>query len=284
MRFCTTRRALLTLLFAGAMVGGTAAPRQSRSSVSPDDPDFLASPETLDLPRPSLADEQLFSEVVSHNERRSADLRQYSALRTYSVTEVNGKLHAKETVRLDYTAPDKKTFVKLAEEGSGIVRRLVLNRLMESETAAASGKEHHDSSLTPANYVFHVLGQEDLAGRHCFVVEARPKRKDKYLFEGKVWIDSAEFAVVKIAGHPASKLSFWITRADFVRQYEKIGEFWLPARDETFVDVRLYGQKILKIEHHTDTINGDSTCNGSANAALAKPELFEAKRMGSERP
>jgi hypothetical protein len=60
---------------------------------------------------------------------------------------------------------------------------------------------------------------------------------DKYLFEGRVWIDVDDYAVVRIEGHPAKKLSFWIQRADFVRQYIKIGSFWLPQRDETFVQV-----------------------------------------------
>ena len=80
---------------------------------------------------------------------------------------------------------------------------------------------------------------------HCIVVEAIPKRKDKYLFEGKVWIDVEDYAVARILGHPAKKLSFWIQRADFVRQYQKIDDFWLPQRDMTFVDVRLYGKKVM---------------------------------------
>jgi len=29
-------------------------------------------------------------------------------------------------------------------------------------------------------------------------------------------IDTQDFAVVRIAGHPQKKLSFWIERADFV--------------------------------------------------------------------
>jgi hypothetical protein len=51
-------------------------------------------------------------------------------------------------------------------------------------------------------------------------------------------------------------VSFWINRVDFVRQYQKIGEFWLPRRDETFVDVKLYGKKVLTIDHREYTING----------------------------
>jgi hypothetical protein len=44
-------------------------------------------------------------------------------------------------------------------------------------------------------------------------------------------------------------LSFWIKQADFVRQYQKIDGLWLPQRDETYLDVRLYGKKILSIDH-----------------------------------
>ncbi|MGC2767117.1 MAG: hypothetical protein WB607_16535 [Candidatus Acidiferrum sp.] len=206
--------------------------------------------------QPSASGDRIFADLVKHNELRSARLREYSAVRTYAVTDLNGKVHAKEIVQMEYIAPDKKTFVTVAEEGSGVIRNLVLKRLMESEISAAAGKERHDSSITPANYTFRLLNEDDLDNHHCFVVEAIPKRNDKYLFEGKIWIDSSEFAIVKIAGHPAKNLSFWITRADFVRRYEKIRDFWLPASDETFVEVRLYGKKILGIEHHIKSVNG----------------------------
>ena len=142
------------------------------------------------------------------------------------------------------------------QEGSSVVLHLVLNRLMESEASASAGQDRRESSISPANYTFRLLGEEDLGHHRCFVVEALPQRRDKYLFEGKIWIESQEFAVVRISGHPAKNPSFWIKRADFVRQYEKIGDFWLPARDQTFVEVRLYGKKILSIEHHIDRVNG----------------------------
>src|SRR5438445_7491056 len=74
---------------------------------------------------------------------------------------------------------------------------------MESETEAASGKSHRDSTITAANYTFTLLGEQDLGANHCFVVQATPTRSDKYLFEGKVWIDAQDYAVVQIVGHPA---------------------------------------------------------------------------------
>jgi hypothetical protein len=113
----------------------------------------------------------------------------------------------------------------------------------------------------------HLLGEQQVGPYHCFVAQADPKRLDKYLFEGKIWIDTQDFAIVRIEGHPAKKLSFWIERADFVREYQKINEFWLPRRDETFVQVRLYGRKVLTIDHQDYTVNG--TGNKLLNADVA---------------
>jgi len=239
------------LLVAGIIAGGIPAAGQSNQSG-----EQIVLPEPLQPARPSSSGDQIFADLVKHNEIRNAGLREYSAVRTYAVSDLNGKVRAKETVRMDYVAPDKKTFVTIAAEGSSVVRHLVLNRLMESEASASAGQDRRDSSISPANYTFRLLGEEDLGPHRCFVVEALPQRRDKYLFEGKIWIESQEFAVVRISGHPAKNPSFWIKRADFVRQYEKIGDFWLPARDQTFVEVRLYGKKILSIEHHIDRVNG----------------------------
>jgi hypothetical protein len=140
---------------------------------------------------------------------------------------------------------------------------MVFDRLMDSESETASGREHHDSALTPVNYAFTNIGEEDLGRYHCYVVRAAPKRQDKYLFEGNIWIDAQDFAVVKIVGHPAKKPSFWINRADFVRQYQRIGEFWVPYRDETIVHVRMFGKKVFTIDHQEYSINADEDLSGS---------------------
>ena len=202
-----------------------------------------------------MSAERIFAELVRRNDLRNTELRSYSEMRRYSVTDQKGKVHAETEVRLDYRAPDTKSFVPISEKGSAVVRRLVLNRLMESEVEAASGKSHQDSSISAANYTFNLLGEQDLGAKRCFVVQATPTRKDKYLFAGKVWIDAQDYAVVQIVGHPAKKLSVWVDRADFVRRYQKIGDFWLPLKDETSVHIRFYGSKMLTINHESYTIN-----------------------------
>ena len=70
-----------------------------------------------------------------------------------------------------------------------------------------------------------------------------------------------DYSVVRIEGHPAKKLSFWIQRADFVRQYQKIEGFWLPQKDQTLVQVRLYGKKVLTIDHRDYVVNAGQNTN-----------------------
>lgn len=205
-------------------------------------------------PNAAMAND-IIAKMLERNRLRNEELRHYSAVRTYEIKNLEGKVAAQAIVRVDYEAPDKKTFKKTTEKGSGIVRHLVFDRLIQSESETSSGREHHDSAITPANYAFTLVGEEQVGPYRCYLLEAAPKRKEKYLFEGKIWIDAGDFAIVKIAGHPAKKPSFWINRVDFVRQYQKMDGFWLPLRDETSVEVKLYGRRVFTIDHEEYVIN-----------------------------
>lgn len=208
-----------------------------------------------------VTESQVLAELATHNEERRTAMHDYTVLRTYQVVDLKGKVHAEEIGRMEFLSPDKKAFTVTSESGSGLVRRMALHPLINSEIEAAAGKEHHDSAISGDNYTLILLGEQQLGPYRCFVAEAVPKRKAKYLFEGRIWIDANDYSVVRIEGHPATKLSFWIQRADFVRQYQKVDRFWLPETDQTLVQVRLYGKKILKIEHRNYVVNTDQSTN-----------------------
>src|ERR1700693_4591160 len=210
---------------------------------------------------PGVAESRVLAELTAHNGQRRSALHDYSVLRTYQVIDLKGKVHALEVGRMEFLSPDKKTFTVTSESGSGLVRNMALNPLIKSEIETAAGKEHHDSAISADNYSLNLLGEQQVGPHRCFVAEVRPNRKDKHLFEGKVWIDVNDYSVVRIEGHPAKKLSFWIQHAEFVRQYQKIDGFWLPEKDQTLVQVRLYGKKLLKIEHRNYVVNAGQSTN-----------------------
>lgn len=191
----------------------------------------------------------IMAKLLEHNRLREARLGQYSVPRTYRVQNDKGKVRAEAQVVLHYRAPGTKEFKIVAEKGSGLIHTRVFKPLMESEVETSAGRNRHDSSISPNNYTFHLLGEEDVNGYHCFVVQAIPKRNDTYLIRGEIWIHATEFAVVQIAGQPAKNPSFWINRVDFVRRYQKLGEFWLPLKDDSITQVKIVGKNILTIDY-----------------------------------
>jgi hypothetical protein len=252
MEIRSTTKVTLSLLLA-TLIAMTMFAAEAKAQRNSDSQPELSTP--LEPLRPGIAEGQLFDELDVHNQLRKTALLDYTVLRTYRVVDLKGKVHAEEVGQMEFRAPDQKSFVVRSEEGSGVIRQMALKPLISSEIETAAGKQHHDSAISPANYSLDLLGEQQVGPYHCFVAQAVPKRKDKYLFEGKLWIDVDDYAVVRIEGHPAKKLSFWIERADFVRQYQKIDGFWLPERDQTLVQVRLYGKKLLTIDHQDYVVN-----------------------------
>lgn len=107
--------------------------------------------------RPGVTESQVLAELAAHNEQRKAALHDYTVLRTYQIVDLKGKVHAEEIGRMEFFSPDKKTFTVTSESGSGLVRHMALNPLINSEIEATAGKEHHDSAISADNYSLNLL-------------------------------------------------------------------------------------------------------------------------------
>jgi hypothetical protein len=83
-----------------------------------------------------------------------------------------------------------------------------------------------------------------------------PKHKRTDLFDGKIWIDNKDFAIVKITGRLAKSPSFWIKQVDFLRNYQEIDGFWLLSKEEAVSATRIFGKETLTIDYQNYTVNG----------------------------
>lgn len=230
--------ALLLLPLSIATVKGTQSnPRETADAVQPGSVD---KPTTL---------REILSKLIEHNHYKETQLRHYSVVQTYVVKNEKGRALAETQVRMQYRTPGVKTFTTQVANGSRLIRRLVFKPLMEQEVQTAAGRGREASAIGPGNYTFELLGEEHIDPYDCFVVRAIPRRRDKYLFEGKIWIDAQDFGIVKITGHPAKKPSFWVKRIDFVRDYQRVERFWLPLRDNAVAEIRFFGRRTLTIDY-----------------------------------
>lgn len=200
--------------------------------------------------------DQLFSEVAQRNQMRDSELRKYSVVRTYEIDGASGRMQGESTVLMRYEFPRPKSFQVLSERGSRVIQAMVFRPLREHEAETSKGSEKARSAITPANYRVEPAGEADLDGRHCYLLRAIPRRRDKYLFRGTLWIDAQDLAIARIEGQPAKLPSFWVRKVQFVRRYRKAGDFWLPAEDTSVSDVKLFGSHTLTIRY-SDYVLGD---------------------------
>ncbi len=242
---------VLSALPARSLAAGT------KDQVQIPDPPTVTSP--VEPAAPGMTGESVFRGLVEHSKLRDAALRKYTVLRTYQLSNDHGHVYAQETVQMKFNAPGTKSFSPKSAEGSWLIRKLVFRGLMDSEIKTAGGEGHRRSAIAPSNYTFQLLGEQQVGVYRCYVVQAIPKRKGKYLFKGKIWISMPDYGIVGIEGSPDRKLSFWINKASFVRRYEKVGEFWLPQSDRTVVDVKVVGERIFSIRHWNYDINRPNT-------------------------
>ena len=221
-------------------------------AMQPRSPAALA---VLDQAGASLEASAIFERVRQANAQRDAALESYLSTRRYSVFEPGHESDAELLVSMQFVAPSTKAFKTIAVHGVGWIHKRVFGQLMEAEAEAAAGQDKTNSAITPANYEAQFLGSDSLSGRDCYVLSLVPRRRDKYLFVGKAWIDKEDFAIARLEGEPAKSPSFWVVRAPFVREYQRVDRFWLPRQDETRTEIRFAGPYVLRIQYADYQIN-----------------------------
>ncbi len=196
---------------------------------------------------------------------RNSALRAYTVLRHYELENTRFHKRAQMTVEVTYTYPGNKHFRVLEASGSTWVRQNVLKRLLESEVEAYSAEYRRQTRINRANYHLELLGRGRHNGRDCFILTITPKRPEKYLVRGRIWVDAQDYAITRIEGTPAKNPSFWTHDIKVVHEYRKIGPYWLSASIYTKTEVRIFGSTVVKIDYF------DYELNPGESAREAKP-------------
>jgi outer membrane lipoprotein-sorting protein len=200
---------------------------------------------------------EIVAQMEQHNQQRAESLRKYRSVRLYHVeySGFGGHKEAHMQVEATFESPDRKEFHITSESGSKLLLGRVLHRLLESEKEASSARNGKQNSLTRENYEFLLVGRERLAERPAYILQVLPRRNDKYLYRGKIWVDEGDYAVVRIEAEPAKNPSFWIKQTSIQHHYQKVGEFWLPEHNQSVSGTRFGGKAVLTIEYQDYEVN-----------------------------
>jgi hypothetical protein len=154
-----------------------------------------------------------------------------------------------------------KQFTILGEEGSGAIRTHVFHKLLSEETEASRRETRNNTRLIPDNYEFQIVGEETLETGPAYVLSVVPKKEDKYLINGKIWVDADDYSIVRIEGQPARNPSFWVHSVHFVHTYQKVGPFWFASSTHTTSEIRIFGESELTIENSNYSLNAPNKSN-----------------------
>jgi hypothetical protein len=271
---------LLTLAFSTGLSQSAKHTPQKRSATDHKEQvqDYLLS---LDLDNPpALPADIVVDKMMATSARRSAELRGFRTTRNYRL-QYRGFLGTREAgmkVLSTYAAPDKLEFSVVSEYGSKLLLNRVLLKLLDSEREA-----FHDQSqieLSPANYRFNSQGLEQTSGDDPFyVLGVTPKKENKFLYRGKVWIDAHDFALAKMEGQPAKSPSFWIKETQIDSNWQKVDGFWLIQHSRSVSHIRMGGMATLTIDYSDYRI----TSVGCAQGRGLSPQLPDPSSVTPQR-
>ena len=220
--------------------------------------------------RAALSADQVVDNLVRRNQERAQALLHSEATRVYRLVYRGfpSDREAEMTVQATYSSPSSKEFKVVSQSGSKLIQDRVFKRLLESEQEAAQPAMSAQTQLNRNNYEFELAGYEPSETGGQYVLLVTPKRKSKYVYRGKVWVDGNDFAVTHIEAEPAVNPSFWTKRNEIRHDYQKVQSFWLPARNESVSYIRLGGRATLTIEYRDYRVT-DARQSGQAQPAPA---------------
>jgi len=65
------------------------------------------------------------------------------------------------------------------------------------------------TAMTPENYTFQLLDYQKTDAGEFYALDAQPRTKNKFLFQGRIWVDAKDFAVTRVESQPAVNSSWW---------------------------------------------------------------------------
>jgi hypothetical protein len=194
----------------------------------------------------------------------------YQGMRRYVLE--NDRMHkqAKLVARVEAEGNGTKHFEIIEEEGWKAADKHVFRKMLASEEEASSPQERLKTQVAPQNYDFRMIGTEAVGGRTTYAIDVMPKRTEEKLFTGRIWIDTEDYALVRVEGNPAKNPSFWIKDVHFVHTYKKSGPHWFPSSTESVTDVRVFGTTKVTINYF-DYVPRPSGMSETASAKTLQP-------------
>lgn len=197
------------------------------------------------------------SEIIPHidasTQARHDTILGYTVREHYSVFRGADQSHpaADMIVQTTYKKGAGKSYSILAQSGSAIIRRFVLQPILDQEKNINTPGIVEKSWIISANYEMKlkpgVIRQVD--GRDCIAVSLSPKRKASNTLDGTLWVDAKDDSVVEVEGVASQSPSMFAGRTKMMRQYRNMSGFAMATHARAESDSGLFGKTVVTIDY-----------------------------------
>jgi hypothetical protein len=273
------RASRLTLIGMVAMLFAATAVRAQ-------DPGPQAPPPTFKVERipaephpgpPPIPVEEIIQKFAANEDVMKKAYESYDftqSIRLDELSDPGGKFSVTGEV---YTKPDGLRYMRMTKPAESSLK--LMHFSLEDVRVIASMPEFPLTAEEIENYSFKYAGQEKLDQLNTYIFQVKPKtlsRKKRY-FEGVIWIDDHDFAIVKSYGKFVSELEGNGTALPFT-MFETYREnfqskYWLPTytrSDDYFKSEGNEDMPLRLIVHSTDFKVRAATA-GAGGTATAPP-------------
>jgi hypothetical protein len=200
---------------------------------------------------------KVLDRMQAHEEWQKRHLIEYEVKRKFYASNPRFKQESLLEVKTVFRQPSTMQSEVVRSEGSELIRMRVFNKILEAEREANQSK--HEVDITPANYNFTLIGNQDCGGRPCYHLRITPKHRSKYSINGHIWVDAEDGAMVRLQGSPAQRPSFWTLNTEIERQYRRIDGVWLCVDMESTSDIVIAGRSTLRVDYEYNVVRTDGT-------------------------
>ena len=219
---------------------------------------------------PALSTEEIVNNLVRRNLERSRALAAYREPERIGWTTAGSlapglrRWWSRSATRLLGARGRTKEFTIRSESGSKLLIERVFKKMLQSEKESVAEENQRGVALNRDNYNFSLMGQEKTPAGSVYILSVEPRTQNKLLYRGRIWVDAADFAVMRIEGEPAKNPSFWTKETQIEQVYTKVGDFWLPRSNRSTSTIRLGGHASFTIDY------GDYRITASHSVAAAR--------------
>jgi hypothetical protein len=172
-------------------------------------------------------------------EQNAALSRPYEVARQYILfRRADRKPYSEVTAQINFTPPNIKTFNISEEQGNPRGKKIIRDVLEQEITSTKAG---HKGDVRRSNYDFVFLREENFGAVPEYVLHIIPKRQEKGLLLGDIWVDAKTYRIRQIIGIPLKSPSFWIKDLHITLRFAAVNDMWISTSVDAIATVRFLG-------------------------------------------